>query len=406
MRAPPAHQKRIYEVVVFGLLPCVCFWLYSVLVELTDYGHGLERFAALAVGAGLTFVLPAWSVRNRRELLIVLLVVAGALLLFRTYQAARVVADDVPPSIDVGTTTIASVDLVLDGGNPYTAFIDPNGFGFNPEGTGFTYAGGFKYGPVMLWTFLPAVGLFAHQGYFFMNWLALIAAALAGYAWIERGAGTAAGVGAVALTLIPGFFGEEIFRSGMNDMVPAALCLGALACRERGMPVIAGVALGLSFATKLLPAVIVAIPLLMMSETGRRRFGIAAVLSAVAGYLPYLLTSFPELVASIVVFNLNRVIDDTSVLAWIPEWLRWPFVYLVLGCVLVVPGLYARKARSHGLSTFTALIATTIAVSFAASPGVHQNYLLWYLPFLASAVAAAIWSERKKEVTLTPTELV
>jgi hypothetical protein len=89
----------------------------------------------------------------------------------------------------------------------------------------------------------------------------------------------------------------------------------------------------------------------------------------------------------------------------VPEVLRVPFTGLVLLTALAVSTRYAFRARQVGLSTFTALLAATLAVSFAASPAVHGNYLLWYFPFIGVAVAAHLW-RTPASVVSAPAELV
>lgn len=104
-------------------------------------------------------------------------------------------------------------------------------------------------------------------------------------------------------------------------------------------------------------------------------------------------------------FNLTRAVDDTSILYWIPEALRIPFTFLVLGGALVLSTKYALRARQRGIATFCGLLAATLAVSFAASPAVHGNYLLWYFPFIAVAIAAKLWQVPRVPVS-GPAELV
>lgn len=400
-----ARSDAVREVVVGGVMPVIGFFLYCDLLALADWGQGIERFTAIVFGAGLAFLLPRLPLTHPRAVFITLGVLAIAFFGIRTYEAERRIAAGGGPGVDVGTTTIAASDLVRRGENPYSTFIDPNGASTNPEGTGFTYAAGFKYGPVMIWTYMPFVTFLGPSGYFVLNWIALMATAVAASLLLSKALGNLAGLGAFLLTLVPGIVGRELFEVGFNDIVPVAFALMAVALRERRYPIAAGITLGLSIATKFIPGVIIALPLLMMSEKDRVPFGVTVGATAFLGHLPWLVTSTPELVAGLVTFNLNRTVDDTSILYWVPEALRLTFTALVLLGALVVSTRYARGARQRGLPTFCGLLAATLAVSFAASPAVHGNYLLWYFPFIGVAIAAHLWLSPERSAS-APAQLV
>ena len=396
----------VRDIAVTAIMPVVGFSLYCDLLALADWGQGIERFTAIVFGAAVAFLLPALPTVQVRAVLVTLAILAVAFFGFRTYEAGRRIAAGDGPAVDVGTTTIAATELVRQGEDPYSTFIDPNGAGTNPEGRSFEYAAGFKYGPVMIWTYMPAVAFFGPDGYFVVNWLALMATALAAGLLLSGHLGSRAGIGAFLLTLVPGILGRELFEAGFNDIVPVAFALLALVLRERDLPVGAGIALGLSIATKFIPGAIIALPMVMMFDKDRRRFGAAVVFTAIAGHLPWLVTSTPELIAGLVTFNLTRTVDDTSILHWVPEVLRLPFTVVVFGSALVLSTKHALAARRRGMGAFICLIAATLAVSFAASPAVHGNYLLWYFPFIGLAVAAKLWRTPEGANNSSPTELV
>lgn len=352
---------------------------------------------AIVFGAVVTLVLPSVRLSRPRVVLWVLLGVGIAFFGYRTLEAVDPISRGQGPVVDVGTTTVAAIDLVLDGGNPYTAFIDQNGANRDPNATGFTYTGGYKYGPVMLWAYLPAVVFLGPDGYFVLNWVALVATAVAAFMLLSKSSGVLAGTGAAVLALVPGILGRELFEAGFNDMVPVALALIALVLRERDFPIAAGIALGLSVATKSVPGMIVVLPMLLMRREGRRSFGLSALAAVFLGHLPWLITSAPELIAGLVTFNLTRPVDDTSIHHWIPEILRAPLTVVALGSVLFFSARRALLARREGMAELSSLIAIALAVSFAASPVVHGNYLLWYFPFIGVAVAAQLWGNERDQ---------
>jgi uncharacterized membrane protein len=159
------------------------------------------------------------------------------------------------------------------------------------------------------------------------------------------------------------------------------LLLGGLLANER-RPFVAGLLFGLSVSSKLLPG-LAALPA-CIPQRGRGVFG----LGFAAGLLPTLLAwlSAPRaFVDNILRFNSIRPVDSSSWL-WglapqLSEVSRVVFGLLWIG-LAVFAALYAAR-----LTTRCSLIVLLLLAIFLGGPAVHQNYNLWWIPFLCVAVA-------------------
>lgn len=381
-------------------LPVAAFWVLSALLGLADYENGLERAVALLVlAAGLVLLPLSAGPTSRRVWLgsavalgVLAVVLAGA----RVHQVQQAVAEDRVPTVDIATTTIASVELRDSGQDPYTSRIDAFGDQVRPGGTGFDHFAGFKYGPVMTWLYTPGVRGGGGSGYFVTSLAALLLLALACAAWAFRASGVVAAAGAAALMLSTAFVDGELFRVGVNDAVPMALVVAAFAARSRGGGVLAGVLLGLSFGAKLFPAALLAVPLLLAARSGRWRLVAAAAAVSALVYVPVLVRAPREVVANLVLFNLVRPGDRTGLLDGVPDALQSPLkavLLLAVVLVLMTVGLTVpRDDDGRRAQAGLASLATLAAVLFCAqSPVLHRNYLLWIAPLFAVALAVKVW---------------
>ncbi len=397
-----AHAAGL--VVLRVVLPLVGFWVATALVGLADYENGLERAVALGVGAVALAVLPSVSWPSRRAMGVALCVLALCLGGYRVHQALDAVDEHRVPTIDIGTTTIAAVELLEQGQSPYTARIDAFGDQVRPGGVGLDHFAGYKYGPVMTLAYGPGVRSSGPSGYFVTSLVALLLLAGAVAWWAGNAGGPPAAAGAAALALSVAFTDNELFRGGVNDVVPMALVVGAFAARSRGQAAAAGVLLGLSFGAKVFPAALLALPLLLAVRTKRPTFVLSAVVVSLAAYLPPLLKDPREVVSNLLLFNLDRPGDRTGLLDGIPEHLRGAAkALLVVGIVLtvlavarLVPAAADRRAAQALLAS---LSAVAMALFYGQSPVLHRNWLFWIAPFFAVAIALKAWgSDRDPDV--------
>ncbi|MCU1673131.1 MAG: hypothetical protein JWN77_1244, partial [Frankiales bacterium] len=167
------------ELLLRALLPFAGVWVLVGLLGVADYEHGRERAVGLLVtGLALT-VLPARRLASTRLVGGVLLVALVLLVGYRGWQAEQARRDGAAPTIDIGQTTIASVQLVREAKDPYTERIDYYGDQSRPGGTGFSHFAGFKYGPVMTAAYYPGVRSGGNGGYYLTTALALLLCAAA-----------------------------------------------------------------------------------------------------------------------------------------------------------------------------------------------------------------------------------
>lgn len=373
-----------------AVYPVLAFWAWTVLLDLADWGLGHVRALAALAGVAGVAMLPKRARRIGIVVTVALILIAAFLSFFRTVQAGVAIRDERTPSVDIGTTTIESVEIALRGESPYEALVDPVGHGLNPDGEGFEFLGGFKYGPVITWLYAPAISVLGPQGFWLTNWLSLLLLGGAVLAWAQRSGGWAAGFGALALGLVPSFIFHTTFEGGANDILPVALGLAAFPLRARGQTLLPAILLGLSFGAKPVPAALFALPL-MFSGGRRWRFAIGAAVAGALSYLPALIQAPQELVGNLLVFNLVRPVDSTSLLYGAPGWLiPVAGVLSQVAAVGLVVGWH--RLRGEWSPAMTSLVAAGVMVTFfLGSRLIHRNYLLWLVPLVAVAVATRVW---------------
>ena len=394
MASAASTPHRTGHSVFHALFPIAAFWLFTVGVFMADRGDALERIAMIAVGVIGLFLLSA-RVPITKVLLVTLGVVVALLSMLRFAQVLEAVQEGRVPDIDIATTTIDSVELQQQGENPYTTLIDPIGHQVDPTGTGLRFFGGFKYGPAMTWVYTPGVLARGAGGFYITNFALLMLTAGAAAWWASR-RGRAAALGAAALTLAPGLWHHDLFSKGSNDIAPVALAMLAFAFRAHGLAIPAAIALGLSFGTKPLPALLFALPLILMADR-RWRVTLVAGVTTFLCYLPALIRSPQELIAALVMFNAARPPDNTSLLEGAPQPLVLVAVAVSLVAGLALPALWD-ALQSRWSPRWAALVASAaLAVSFIGSRQVHRNYLVWLVPVLAVGLAATVWGTEEDD---------
>jgi len=391
-----AAGMRLVRDVLQVVIPGGGFYAYAQLLDRANWGRGSQRAALLGVGAALLLILVTRRIRPlSSKRLVPVFAIAVLILVGLSVTRALGSLGGLSPTVDIGTTTVASVELWLAGENPYTEQIDPAGERVNPGGRGLGFFGGFKYGPVMTLAYLPGVWLAGSDGYLVTNLvLLLLTAAVAGY-W-AGGAGVTAGLGAAALVLLPSFVRNELFGVGVNDLVPVVLGTLALALRSRGRVVGPGVLMGLSIAAKPLPGAVFALVMLGMRGCRWRCAG-ATALTAMLAYLPAVVRSPQELLAGLVMFNLARPADSTSLVFGASELVqRLAGIAAMLGAaVLATAGGWRWADREP--SRVASVAAGAVAVLLVGSGHIHRNYLLWLVPLVAVALAANMMRTSARE---------
>jgi hypothetical protein len=139
---------------------------------------------------------------------------------------------------------------------------------------------------------------------------------------------------------------------------------------------------GLSVSSKLLPG-LAALPA-CIPQRGRGVFG----LGFAAGLLPTLLAwlSAPRaFVDNILRFNSIRPVDSSSWLWGLAPQLS-EASRVVFGLVWLGLAVFAMRYSAR-LTTRCSLVVLLLLAVFLGGPSVHQNYNLWWIPFLCIALA-------------------
>jgi hypothetical protein len=319
---------------------------------------------------------PRWAARA----------VAVAIAVFGAAQLVFAVIRTVKPKVlDIATTTVAALDAVLHGGNPYALPLDPVAGGI--AGAQFL---GYKYLLAMLLAYAPLALPLGVRGTVLTNILLQGATAWTLGALAARRSGQVGGFVAALLYLSLPFLAHQLFTRGVNDLVAVLPLLVALLLVER-RPGWAGFLTGLSIAAKLMPGLAV-LPCLVPWNGQRGRFlaGVAAGLLPVA---PFIIASPAAFIDNIVLFNALRPVDDTSWLWGLPDG---AVMAARSAAAAALGGLYAwlwrRPPEPDGRCAAAAL---AVLLVFVAGPDMHHNYYLWFIPFFAMLTARACVGEAR-----------
>jgi uncharacterized membrane protein len=295
--------------------------------------------------------------------------------LFATAQLLFAIGMLVKPKVlDIGETTLAAALAVAQGGNPYTIPIDAAAGGI----AGSDQFRGYKYLPMMIIIYAPLCLAFGIRGIILTNvLLQAVVAALVG-SLAGRSGERVAGLAAALFYLSLPFVAHQVFTRGVTDLAPTLLLLAALRFGDE-RPFAAGLMVGFSIATKLLPGIVM-LPCALPAR-GRRGRYLVGVLCGLLPVLPFAATAPEAFAANIILFNMIRPVDDTS-------WLFALSPAAMSAARLAVVGLLALIAfkiwrRAPRLDERCMLAALAILAAFAVGPGMHHNYYLWFLPFLA-----------------------
>ncbi|HXQ53627.1 MAG TPA: glycosyltransferase 87 family protein [Stellaceae bacterium] len=346
-------------------------------------GHGAWTLAGAAVVAGSLPLLLAFAERTRAPpspatrtgLIWTCCVFALAQLGFALMRTAKL------KIIDVGATTVAAIDALAQGGNPYALPIDAQAGDMAAGGAAFH---GYKYLPVMMAVYAPLCLALGMRGIVVTNIVLQGATAASLRALAGRGGGAVAGYAAAAIYLSLPFLAFQLFTRGVNDLAALLPLLLALLLLER-RPFWAGVLTGLSLGTKLMPALAV-LPCLVPPPGARRRY-FAGVAVGLLPVVPIVLAAPGAFADNILLFNALRPVDDTSWLYGMPGAVAIAARAVALvGLAVLYVQVWRRSLR---LEARAAACAAAILMVFAVGPDMHHNYYLWFIPFLAPLAARA-----------------
>jgi len=304
-------------------------------------------------------------------------VVIALLLAHALYFVVRLnLLTDSKPLPDVAATTLAAAQTAARNQNFYTTAIDH--VAKREVGPAF---GGYKYLPVMPLVYGPLGLTLGNAGMLLTNLLLDFATAALIFLAARRDGGRAAGLLAVAAYLSLPLVLGVLYAKFATDLLPVLLLLGSLLANER-RPLFAGLLLGLSVSSKLLPG-LAALPA-CVPPRGRGAFG----LGFAVGLLPTLIAWFSaprDFIDNIILFNALRPVDTTS---WM--WGLAPQVSevgrMAFALLWLVLAIFAVRYATS-VTTRSSLIVLLLVTVMLGGPAVHQNYILWLMPFLCIALA-------------------
>lgn len=417
---PPAHDRLAAAGALAAFLAAA--GLLQLFVEY-DWGMGAVR-AGLLVALGALLATLRWWARSSGAprswgwaavAVVVALaawhVAVGAGSLMRTKATGDL-------RLDQGENSFRAVRTLLAGRNPYgtRTLLDPTEYRVlvrrwraRPDCVEFAgasrdpfpaisdrpecaearrdWAGlGYKYGPVTLATYVVPVTALGKAGIFATH-LALFAA-LAVVLWLLalRSAGGDLFLGALPLLLVllPAHYRLNALDLSAADLAPVLLALTFLALRAR--PVLAGTALGLSIAAKVLPGALF-LPLLL--PLGRRAWtALGATLAA--AFLPFAVWDLEGLLSNILLYNLRRPTDSTALAHFMSPGAGAALGAAVAGS-LVILVVHLRRRGWNARRAMAYLASAHLGVLLAGKI-FHNNYLLWLAPVLGLSMLAEVRS--------------
>jgi hypothetical protein len=379
----PSVPERLFprvanEVMRRRLAAIALFGVAVLLIEVIDWGAGVYKalvmlavlLSLVALTRGLGTPQAANGARSERRLAIAVGVLVAAQVAFALLQVWD------PHLIDIPASTLEAGRALLAGTNPYTSQLDHT-VGASREMEAFQ---GFKYSPLTAVAYMPLGIPLGDRGVVLTNLALQLTAAWLVYRLARREGGRVTGLTYLVLPIGP----WELFHQGVPDLTAVLPLLAALVF-VGGNAGLAGLCVGISLSTKLLPAGLL-LPCCLPTD-GRDRVRYAVGIAV--GLVPLLLAALWSPTAvwnNLVLFNLSRPADSTSWLYWAPSFVspiaRGVFLIVYLGVAAAV-----WRARAMTVTARCGLGAIVILTTLVTGPIAHNNYQLWWLP-LASVVLA------------------
>jgi Glycosyltransferase family 87 len=278
-----------------------------------------------------------------------------------------------PIVFDVADTSISAIKAMLMGLNPYKVDLDQ----FDERFTG------YKYSPLLPIIYLPFVTLFGNIGILICNSITIFLTALAVAALCQRIFG-GNGVWAAMLFLVSPLVVMNVLVYRINDLLAVLpICVAFLVWNRR--PGLAGLLLGASASTKILPAPIAMALLLPRGLPTARRFvvGIAVGLIPVIAFAALDPAAFFK---NVVLFEIVRSSFPSSWLLHMPSSVIWllriGFVATFLAtaaAALIRDWSIDRRMMAYVVLTIILLLTSQIN---------QDNYWLWWIPLFPPLLSA------------------
>ena len=242
---------------------------------------------------------------------------------------------------------------------------------------------GFKYGPVLLLSYYPFVIILENSGIYIAHFVILLALCVT-LAWKEvviARAGAFVASLSLLLVLAPTILRFSTLRRADCDLLPTLLAVFAVLLLERRRDRMASACLALSIGAKLLPGLLF-VPLLIGA---RRQAWLHFCLVICAIFIPFAIWDWRGFKANVLLFNLVRGADSTSLAYYLPTWAQWMLLVLFgLAALLLIARIHRHRWRD---GSHLAYAVAVLLLLFGSARIFHNNYLVWVLPFLGSWVS-------------------
>lgn len=246
---------------------------------------------------------------------------------------------------------------------------------------------GYKYGPLQLVLYTPAVALCGHAGIYAVHLLLYLGVVGTMLAILRRWWPKPGAPSAVALILIhfPPHIAHNTLDLSATDLLPVLCGLLALLCfldrRER----LTALFIGASIAAKLFPGALY-LPLLLALRP-RHWWPLFAILAV--SYGPFFAWDPQGVVANLITFNFVRITDSTALV----HFLSPPLALAVKGLAVALIGYGLWRAVREDWTSRATLTYLLVAhaAAFAAAGTFHNNYLIWATPLLGLFFATALF---------------
>lgn len=376
--------------------------IYKIMIEVVIAICGT---AALVILLYMTFAVGAFS--TKLEGIIILAIVTSPFVLVYAKQRMSWLSFSLPKAIliccvigtliqcgnffrylsapdleNIAQTTIDAMHALLAGHNPYTLPIDNatteplyNGYFTDP------IYDGYKYLPAMIAVYTPLSWSSGATGLRITNLILELLTAMLVMLVARREAGRDAGYLAAAIYLTLPMMPFDLYKHGVTDLAAILPLLVALLLYDKH-PIVAGLAIGLSVSTKLLPGPLIAICL--FPSKGRIGF-VGAFLVGLLPIVPFMAWSWSAFAHNILLFNAIRPMDTTSWLYGLPHTV--PQAMHVIAAIAVVAIGITVLVSAPSRMVRCAFCIGIIIISIISAPVAHNNYFIWWIPFFCILLA-------------------
>ncbi|KXF83544.1 glycosyltransferase family 87 protein [Enterovibrio coralii] len=367
------------------LISIICIYR---LFQNYDWGHPLTKF--LCFSGLFALVLLLYKHRDQEDhvglitlkLETIFALALLSLFLFKMLSTYLPFATSAP-TVDIGYTTQHAVELLFQQGqNPYLDQTINVRHELAPEHRGFHYGPGMLLG-YALSAAMPDGG-YKLTSIFFLSVTAVSLCMLLAHSLRDKGEWEFYSACAIAMLLffMPERLWLEVLKVGANDIYPVALLLAGLVLVQREQWFLAGILMGLSFATKFSPAAFLLA--MFLRKDIRLHFLIGCALGTVP-LLAMLVWDYQGLIENVFILRFTLNYDATSLYSITPDVLHvlFPLAQLSALGYLLVRNWDKNLPVEDVIVCFT-LLLIIIEVTFKE---IHANHLIWFYPLIAYIVA-------------------